>query len=74
VNLRFQSASGPEEVLYAGSAARCDPVRGGWYYDVDPSMGTPTRIIVCEATCKRWKADAAASVDLRIGCRTRVID
>jgi hypothetical protein len=78
VNLRFRGSAmgmtGPEDVLYAGSAARCDPQRGGWYYDVDPAMGTPTRIIVCEATCRRWKADPAATVDLGIGCRTRVID
>jgi hypothetical protein len=50
-------------------------MRGGWYYDADPATGgTPTRIIVCEATCKKWKGDAMASVDLRVGCRTRVID
>jgi hypothetical protein len=75
VNLRFRGASGDEDVLYTGSAARCDPVRGGWYYDVDPATGgMPTKIIVCEATCKKWKGDANASVDLRVGCRTRVID
>jgi hypothetical protein len=75
VNLRFRGASGEEDVLYTGSAARCDPMRGGWYYDADPATGgTPTRIIVCEATCKKWKGDAMASVDLRVGCRTRVID
>jgi hypothetical protein len=75
VNLRFRGASGDEDVLYTTSAARCDPVRGGWYYDVDPATGgTPTKIIACPATCNKWKGDAMASVDLRVGCRTRVID
>jgi hypothetical protein len=75
VNLKFRGASGEEDVLYAGSAARCDPARGGWYYDADPATGgMPTKIIVCPATCQKWKGDGMASVDLRVGCKTRVID
>ncbi|RLB64253.1 MAG: hypothetical protein DRI90_05005 [Deltaproteobacteria bacterium] len=35
-----------------GSAAECDPVTGGFYYDHDPSGPTPaTRIILCPASC-----------------------
>jgi hypothetical protein len=75
VNLVFSGVAGVEDVLYTGSAARCDPVRGGWYYDADPATGgMPTKVIVCEATCKKWKGDAKASVELTVGCRTRVID
>ena len=75
VNLHFAGAAGQEDVLYTGSAARCDPQRGGWHYDVDPATGaTPTRIVVCPATCQKWKGDPDATVDLRIGCRTRVIE
>ena len=37
-------ATTPDTVLYVTTAAGCDPVTGGWYYDVDPaSGGTPRR-------------------------------
>ena len=75
VNLGFKGAAGSVDVLYAGSADRCDPMNGGWYYDVDPASGAkPTRIIVCPATCARFKAEPSATVDLRFGCQTRTID
>jgi hypothetical protein len=75
VNIRFRSAAGDEDVPYTATAARCHPDRGGWYYDLDPATGaTPTRIVACEATCRRWKAEPTASVDLRFGCKTIVID
>jgi hypothetical protein len=31
-------------------------------------------VIVCPATCNRYKLDATAKVDLLFGCKTRVID
>jgi hypothetical protein len=73
VNVRHTGAGGTEELLYVESADRCDPMRGGWYYDVSPSKGTPTRVLVCGASCQRFKMDAAAKVDLVFGCATRVI-
>ena len=73
VNVRFTGASGAtEDLLYVGAPDRCDPVRGGWHYDVPPAAGTPQRIIVCPATCDRFKADARGKVEIRIGCTTRV--
>jgi hypothetical protein len=59
---------------YVASAAKCDPVKGGWYYDADPDMGgTPSRVIMCEATCKKFKMDATANIELRFGCQTNII-
>ena len=64
-----------EDLLYVGSAARCDPARGGWYFDVDPATGgTPTRVVVCPASCNKFKTDPTARVELRFGCKTRTID
>ena len=75
VNVRFHGAAGDEDVPYTANATRCDPQRGGWFYDVDPATGgVPTRIVACEATCRKWKGEPAASVDLRFGCKTIVID
>jgi hypothetical protein len=75
VNLRYRGSAGEEDVLYVGRPERCDAVRGGWYYDVDPAAGgSPTRVITCEATCRKLKADTRGRIELRFGCKTRVID
>jgi hypothetical protein len=75
VNVRWRGANSQEDLLYVGSAARCDPTRGGWYFDVDPATGgTPKRVLICDASCTKFKSDAAAKVELRFGCKTRAID
>jgi hypothetical protein len=57
VNVRLQEAAGTaEEIPYEGGATRCDPMRGGWYYDVDPATAAPTRVLTCPATCDRLEA------------------
>lgn len=61
----------PVPVPYVGSADLCDPMTGGWYYDVDPLMGgTPTKIIICPATCDSFGLGGV--VDLQLGCETVV--
>jgi hypothetical protein len=74
VNVQIKNGATSDDVLYAASAARCDATRGGWYYDLDPAMGTPTRIIACPATCAKLKAQNEASVELKFGCKTRTIE
>jgi hypothetical protein len=74
VNVRVAGTSGPEELPYVGALDRCDPVRGGWYYDLNPASATPTRVIVCPASCGRLQQGGSNSVELSFGCRTRTID
>ena len=74
VNVRFNGKSSQDDIPFVGSAARCDPMRGGWYYDVDPVVTTPQRILVCDATCAQFKAEASGSVQIAFGCKTRVIE
>jgi hypothetical protein len=74
VNLHYQSAAGEEDVGHVAGADRCDPLRGGWFYDIDPAAGTPARLIACPATCDRFKSDAAAQVEVRVGCKTIQIE
>jgi hypothetical protein len=74
VNVRVNTAAGPEDLAYLGSVDRCDPMRGGWYYDVNPAAGPRTRVLMCPATCNRLKAGTDQSVELRIDCRSRTID
>jgi hypothetical protein len=74
VNLHVSAQGGERDVPYVGGADRCDPTRGGWYYDVDPATGgKPTRVIACEATCRGFKTEAASQVSLTFGCATAVI-
>jgi hypothetical protein len=52
---------------------RC-PATGGWYYDPPPASGTtPSRLVLCPATCDRLRADPAARVELVFGCMTVTI-
>jgi hypothetical protein len=74
VNVHFSGATADEDLPYVRSADRCDPMRGGWYYDVDPATGArPTQVIVCESSCRAFKADPRARVDLRFGCKSLVV-
>lgn len=72
VNVRMTGAAGTEDLLYVGSADKCDPVRGGWHYDIEPATGTPTRVRLCEASCKKVKGETTARVELLFGCVTRI--
>jgi hypothetical protein len=73
VNVTLETGGQEQTVPYVEGAARCDPMRGGWYYDVAPGAGTPTRILVCPASCERFKAETDPKVNLVFGCETQVI-
>lgn len=42
---------------------------GGWYYDVDPALGAPSRLNVCESACNRT---SAAQLRVELGCSSLV--
>jgi hypothetical protein len=79
VNVQVTSGAGatanlPATVGYVKTKAGCDPVRGGWYYDVDPaSGGTPTSIFACDASCTAFRADLTIQVDIVLGCQTVMV-
>lgn len=71
VNVKYTPDGGsPQTVLNVADASQCDPATGGWYYDVDPAKGEPTKIVVCPATCTQFQA--GGSVDIELGCKTEV--
>jgi hypothetical protein len=74
VNVRYTGPAGTENIPYVERMDRCDPMRGGWYYDVHPSMGKPSRVMVCPATCTRFKTEKSSQVELVFGCATAVIN
>jgi hypothetical protein len=73
VNVTLQSNGQEQTVPYVEGMDRCDPARGGWYYDVVPAAGTPTRILACPATCQKFKAEREPKVSLVFGCETVVV-
>ena len=74
VNVRFTGTGGGEGIPYVETPDRCDPARGGWYYDVVPGKGATTRVLTCDATCRRFKSDQNGKVDIIYGCATQVIN
>jgi hypothetical protein len=69
VNVQFTGGNGTSTTIgHTGSSSACD--KGGWYYDVDPSAGTPKKIIACPTTCTQFNADVSGHVDIVLGCAT----
>ena len=56
---------------YVAEASRCSLTALGWYYDVDPKNGTPTKISVCEQACQMLQATTNGRVEVRLGCVTQ---
>jgi hypothetical protein len=53
-------------------ATSCD-ARGGWYYDVEPSTGAPSRLNVCRASCDRAATNGTSSLRVELGCKTKTL-
>jgi hypothetical protein len=72
VNVRYTSGAGQSSIVgHVADRQKCDPQKGGWYYDVDPvSGGMPTKIQMCDATCAAFQADTGGSVQILLGCET----
>ena len=56
---------------YVAEPSRCSLATLGWYYDVEPQNGTPTKISVCEQACKMLQATSNGRVEVRLGCVTQ---
>ena len=73
VNVQFTSSTQRSVVYFVKSAADCDPSTGGWFYDVDPEVGSPTQIVACPTSCTQLQAATrGASVGIALGCTTIV--
>ncbi|WP_159397485.1 hypothetical protein [Sorangium cellulosum] len=72
LNVQHTPTNGdPTTIFYVRNEAGCDPTAGGWYYDVDPaSGGTPTKIVMCSATCTQFRE--GGQVQVQVGCKTEV--
>lgn len=74
VNVSFAPAGVPvaqgTQFRRVADRAACGPM-GGWYYD-DPMM--PTRVNLCDASCKLVNMSPNGELSLQFGCKTRVIE
>jgi hypothetical protein len=69
VNVSYKAdANAPEEIIphVPGGLPDCDAT-GGWYYD-DPQ--SPTKIILCPATCAHVQGSSTGRVSVKFGCAT----
>src|SRR6185436_10013735 len=73
VNVHVEGGGAPVDLVYVERADRCGITANGWYYDVDPTTATPTRVQLCPGVCDRLKADPKASIEVRFGCKSIVI-
>lgn len=72
VNVTFKNGKKSSVLYYVGGSDECDPLNGGWYYDVDPRVDSPTRIVACPTTCATFREASGASVEIGVGCATVV--
>lgn len=59
------------DVYQVKDAADCDPTTGGWYYDSDPKVQNPSKILLCPATCEQVKL-SDEGVTVMLGCLSLV--
>jgi hypothetical protein len=65
VNVELTFADGTPEILPQNPTCSGE----GWKYD-DPA--NPTKILFCETSCKKVKADLKAKVQILMGCKTEI--
>lgn len=61
-SLTFPRVDGPADCAAAG----------GWYYDVDPALGAPSRLNMCKGSCDRLADVGSGKLSVELGCKTRV--
>lgn len=73
VNVAYQPGGAGTAIEFArvAGASACGTRPDAWHYDAPPSSTTaPAGIVLCPSTCDTVKGDAAASVQLVLGCRS----
>lgn len=70
VNVVLEGRDGRTTFPRVQDASGCS-ANGGWYYDVEPKLGAPSRLNVCKASCERLST-ATSKLRVELGCKTVV--
>jgi hypothetical protein len=70
VNVLLDGDEGRTTFPRVPDASGCT-AKGGWYYDVDPAAGAPSRLNMCKASCERLSM-ATSKLRVELGCKTLV--
>jgi hypothetical protein len=68
VNVALSLASGDVDLGQVEGSGDCADL-AGWYYDNNSS---PTRILLCPATCDAVQTDPVSRIDIVLGCATNI--
>ncbi len=71
VNVVIDTEKGRVTLPRVSGPAKCTAA-GGWYYDVDPSNGAPTRLDMCKSSCERADSSGRRSLRVELGCKSLV--
>jgi hypothetical protein len=72
VNVTFTEGGDSSVLYYWDDPKSCDAKTGGWYYDVSPDAGTPSKIVACPASCDALQGATDGHVSIQLGCKTIV--
>jgi hypothetical protein len=72
VNVQFTRDGTSTPLFFTGTSEADCPAEGGWYYNSDPGVTAPTRIVMCPTTCETLQAATTATVQIQLGCAIRV--
>jgi hypothetical protein len=70
VNVVLEGDEGRTTFPRVAGSSSCS-ASGGWYFDVDPAIGAPSRLNVCKASCERLSM-ATSKLRVELGCKTVV--
>lgn len=70
VNVLFTEGTTATPLYFVGSSEAACAGSAGWYYDSDPALKAPTRIVACPSSCAAISASQAGSVEIQLGCDT----
>jgi hypothetical protein len=75
VNVIYTDPTTKEQTFigYVGSKDACHATAGGWYYDVDPKVSKPSKVVLCTTTCSMVQNSLGGVVDVLQGCQSTVV-
>ena len=65
IEVQRSGTNGISTIPRVESAAECEALGGGWYYD---DVAAPTQIVACPSTCQEIQNDTAGKIDVVFGC------